>query len=148
MPHSAIAVISSVVGVSFLTPVLAGSMIQIPGGTYQETCQNIRVDGYQLRADCKRLHSGVKSTSIDLRGCQGEIENWDGRLSCVGKGSHGEALSEIPNGTYRETCMNIMTSNGLLKARCRAINGAWKNSTIRLDRCRKYGNKNGALVCE
>ncbi len=136
--------------VDFCLPsmVSADSMLQIPGGTYQQTCKNVRVDGYQLRASCKRLHKGWQSTSVDLRGCQGEIENWDGKLACTGNDAQGQRLSEVPKGSYRKSCTSIIRSNGMLKAQCKTISGIWQGASVPLDRCKIFMNKNGSLECE
>jgi hypothetical protein len=54
-----------------------------PRGSYVDTCTNIRMDGYTLRATCQRRDGGWRWTSLeDAYGCDGHISNWDGRLVC------------------------------------------------------------------
>ena len=126
----------------------AASMIPMPSGSYQQTCRSISLDGYLLSAVCRRLHSGWKSTSVDTRGCTGEIENWDGRLSCADLSDRGSVLEDIPNGSYTQSCTRISTNKGMLSAQCRSISGVWKRTSIVRNQCQNFSNKDGQLVCE
>ena len=125
----------------------AESMLQVPRGTYRETCNKVKVQGYRLKASCLSLPQ-LKSTSVDLRGCQGEIINLDGRLACTGKNVHSELSNAFPDGSYRRSCANIILGKVMLKAWCRSSNGIWRDAAIAIDQCEKLGNNNGKLVCE
>jgi hypothetical protein len=54
-----------------------------PGGPYRDTCTNIRMDGYTLRATCQRRDGSWKWTWLeDAYDCGGRIQNWNGNLAC------------------------------------------------------------------
>jgi hypothetical protein len=55
-----------------------------PRGSYRDTCENIRMDGYTLRATCQRRDGSWRWTSLDnAYDCEGRIANFDGRLTCT-----------------------------------------------------------------
>jgi hypothetical protein len=56
----------------------------IPRGTYATSCDEIRVDGNTLRAQCKSRTGRVVSATLDLKLCPtgAEIINNDGQLLC------------------------------------------------------------------
>ena len=54
----------------------------IPYGSYSQTCQNIQVDGYTLRARCEKKNGHWRDTSLNnFSGCR-DIENDNGKLKC------------------------------------------------------------------
>src|ERR1700682_814327 len=54
----------------------------IPSGSYQQSCQNVRMRGDMLVARCNGPQ-GLVGTSIDPRSCRGgDIVNRDGQLAC------------------------------------------------------------------
>ena len=66
----------------------------IPGGSYQQSCTNIRVRGDRLSAVCNGSQGNSTRSTISLSQCQGsDIANVNGQLSCSGNGSYG-------NGNY------------------------------------------------
>ena len=55
----------------------------IPPGDYRETCNNIRVSGNRLDANCQKKDGGWRSTSLtDYQRCGNLISNVDGNLRC------------------------------------------------------------------
>src|SRR5215470_2433376 len=54
----------------------------IPSGSYKQTCRDIRNNGYRLEATCQSQGGDWRTTSLDYRGCGGEIVNDDGNLRC------------------------------------------------------------------
>ncbi|HJW39947.1 MAG TPA: CVNH domain-containing protein [Rhizomicrobium sp.] len=55
-----------------------------PAGSYRGTCDDIRMDGYTLRATCERRDGAWRWTSLDnAYDCDGRIANFDGRLVCT-----------------------------------------------------------------
>ncbi len=55
-----------------------------PRGSYLETCRNVRMDGYLLRATCQKRDGSWRWTSLDEAfDCDGRIANFDGRLVCT-----------------------------------------------------------------
>jgi len=57
---------------------------QIPGGSYTQTCQNIRVSGNTLYATCQMMNSSEwRDTALaNFDQCVGEITNVNGELQC------------------------------------------------------------------
>lgn len=58
---------------------------RIPPGSYQLTCENIRIncDGSYMTARCKTRSGNSSDTSLsDPSGCHGDIANIDGDLQC------------------------------------------------------------------
>jgi hypothetical protein len=55
----------------------------IPPGDYSQTCNNIRVNGNRLDANCQKQDGGWRTTSLDnYQRCGDQISNVDGRLRC------------------------------------------------------------------
>lgn len=54
-----------------------------PGGSYTQSCQNIRTSGNTLEANCSSSNGDWKRASLqDFNLCNGEIVNDNGRLRC------------------------------------------------------------------
>lgn len=61
----------------------SGRPDQLPGGSYQRSCQNADVVQGRLYAECSDRSRRLRWSSIPLRRCAGyPIENRDGLLSC------------------------------------------------------------------
>jgi hypothetical protein len=59
----------------------------IPSGSYQQSCTNIRVRGNVLTAACTAPQGGRVRSSIDLSSCRrGDIANSNGQLTCNSNG--------------------------------------------------------------
>ena len=72
----AAAVVSAALAV---TPALA----QVPGGSYLESCGNLRGSGDRLIANCRREDGSWRQTVLyDVGSCRGDISNQNGRLAC------------------------------------------------------------------
>src|SRR5215472_13039268 len=54
----------------------------LPRGDYKLTCQNMRMDGSTLVANCQKRDGGWRSTSVDNAYQCRNIVNDDGRLVC------------------------------------------------------------------
>ena len=55
-----------------------------PRGSYRDSCEDVRMDGYTLRATCQRRDGSWRWTSLDgAYDCDGRIANFDGRLVCT-----------------------------------------------------------------
>jgi hypothetical protein len=55
----------------------------LPGGSYQQSCTNQRMNGSVLSASCTAANGSLVNSSIDLRRCQSrDIANRNGYLSC------------------------------------------------------------------
>jgi hypothetical protein len=66
------------------TPVASAQV----GGSYQDSCENIRQRGPYLVAECRTVNGDYMRSSIDVRGCRGGVSNSNGRLTC-GRGGYG-----------------------------------------------------------
>ena len=117
----------------------------IPAGSYTESCRDMRVDRdrRRLEAECLGRDGRWRDTSLDLRDCDRGIMNSDGRLVCPRQ----EAL-RLPAGSYQESCRDFSVDQRRLGARCRRLNGEWRDTEIDLSRCKRpIRNDDGRLVC-
>lgn len=62
--------------------------IDLPRGNWRSSCQNYRVYGSTLYAECRTRYGRYVQSSIDFRKCGREVSNDDGRLVC-GYGDNG-----------------------------------------------------------
>ncbi len=58
------------------------------------------------------------------------------------------AAAQLPDGSWRDSCRNGRVSYGVLFAECRRSNGKYRDTTARIENCRRFGNQDGHLVCE
>jgi hypothetical protein len=54
----------------------------VPGGSYTQTCQDIRVSGNTLKANCQKTNGRYSKTSLDNFNQCSEISNNNGKLRC------------------------------------------------------------------
>ena len=123
----------------------------LPYGSYQQTCRNMRANGYRLDATCQKRNGDWRNTSLDYRYCRGSIVNDDGHLRCVNEGySDRWRGGGVPPGSYQQTCRNIRVDGNRLTATCQKRNGGWHDSTLKnFNYCRgRIENDNGHLRCE
>src|ERR1700757_4897635 len=64
-----------------------------PGGSYVESCREIRTFGDTVSAVCRRMDGSWQQTEV--RGCRGGIANMNGHLTCGG-GHEGYGSSYGP----------------------------------------------------
>jgi hypothetical protein len=56
---------------------------QAPGGSYLQSCTNVRGGGDGLFAECRRMDGSWARTALrDVNSCIGDIGNQDGQLTC------------------------------------------------------------------
>ncbi len=125
------------------------SAVEIPSGSYRETCESIVMQGNSLTARCQDIGGNWRQTTLDMGRCPGgPVANNDGNLVC-GPGGYGIGRS-LPRGSWRASCRNAYKSGGSLYAECDNGSGGWHNSTLDLDDCptRLVGNSRGNLYCE
>lgn len=60
----------------------------MPGGDWRSTCRNERIYGSTLYAQCRDRYGYWRETTLDLRDCDDDVRNQDGRLVC-GAGAYG-----------------------------------------------------------
>ena len=117
--------------VALLALVFAGTAAraqQIPGGSYQQTCRDIRANGNTLSAECMDANRNWRRSELrDYNRCRGEIQNLNGQLQCTGGyGNNGRGngrwerdrdnnndrdwdwdrdhRNRVPRGNYVQTC--------------------------------------------
>lgn len=66
-----------------------GGWGQIPSGSYQQTCRDIRANGSQLTASCQDNRGRWNYSSLNFRDCRDDIMNDNGRLACRWGGGGG-----------------------------------------------------------
>jgi hypothetical protein len=123
----------------------------IPQGSYQQTCNNISVNGDTLVANCQDTSGNWHSTSLPaFQNCTSGINNDNGTLRCVVSGYSAPATTGAgPAGSYLQSCENVQVKGDDLHARCRTENGDMRDA--KLDDYRKCTgdivNENGHLHC-
>ena len=145
-----------------------------PGGSYVQTCRDIRTHGNTLEADCQTGNGQWNRTSLrNYNSCNGGIENDGGTLRCSGNGGYyngnrdrdgdrdrdrdrdrqgnyqgGYSENGGPNGSYVQTCQDVRVSGNTLKANCRKGDGHFKQSSLsNFSQCNDIVNENGNLRC-
>ena len=54
----------------------------VPGGSYLQSCTNVRMHGDRLVAECRRADGSWDRSSLHVGGCSGGIANTNGQLTC------------------------------------------------------------------
>ena len=60
-----------------------------PGGSYVESCRDIRTAGDTVSAVCRRMDGSWERTQVS--GCRGPIANANGHLTCGGREGYGSS---------------------------------------------------------
>ena len=134
----------------------------LPGGSYTQSCQDVRAHGDDLEARCPTSNGEWKDTKLDdYNKCRGEIVNDNGKLRCVTgvyggpgapvgayQGGYGLPAGAF-SGPYTQNCKDIKSHGDDLEARCKTVNGDWNHT--KLDDYRKCKgqivNEDGNLKC-
>jgi hypothetical protein len=115
----------------------------VPAGSYQQTCQDARMQGGRLTGSCRDRGGAFRHTELrDPAQCIGDIFNDDGALTC----SRG---SRPPAGTYARSCEQAFVDGPNLRANCRNRGGGVAATTL-LDFGHCVGdisNDDGVLRC-
>ena len=161
-----LAILAAFMLAAFLTCAAQG-----PGGSYQQSCRDIRVSGSTLKAKCQSTGGGWHDSELaNYQNCGSDIQNVNGKLQCTmrqdrvdndndrddndndrdhDRGRHRGWNKGAPSGAYTQTCQNIHVSGNTLTADCRKKNGHMHNSSLRNYRnCRDIENDDGKLRCE
>jgi hypothetical protein len=130
-----------------------------PGGSYQNSCVNVRMHGNAISARCTAPNGQYVHSRLALP-CYGDIANNNGYLRCNGGGGGyrpgfrpphpGPGYGYLPPGSYQGSCRNAYANGPMLTAECTATNGAWIRSSLEVNRCRPgtdIANVNGRLNC-
>src|SRR5258707_2295619 len=83
----------------------------IPQGSYQQTCNNVAVNGNVLTANCQDSHSNwINAQLPDVQRCTGDITNDNGALRCATSGygtPAGYQTGNVPNGSLLHALQGI-----------------------------------------
>lgn len=122
----------------------------VPSGTYQQSCKDIRVNGDTLQARCEDNSRHWRTTELsDFYQCSGDITNVNGTLTCDrSQSNYGQ--TGVPAGSYQQSCRDIRRRGNRLEARCEDGNRNWNSTSLdNVDRCTSdITNVNGTLQCE
>lgn len=91
---------------------------KVPQGSYLQTCEGAKMEGYTLHATCTAMDGSAMSTSLDqANGCTGDVGNVNGILVCTGA-----------VGSFFRTCREVRIEGNTLYGTCQMGNGAWRES--------------------
>jgi hypothetical protein len=133
-----------------------GYQAGVPNGSYTQSCQDVHIDGDDLKARCQTSDGNWHNAKLDdYQKCRGDVVNDNGKLRCVnGAFTPGYAGGYrgpvgVVGTPYTQTCKDIKSHGDELEARCKNNNGDWQNTSIH-DYRKCHGqivNQDGALRC-
>lgn len=141
-------------------PPLVAQQPMVPGGSYLDTCKNVRFDAAtnRLDADCEAtprgtwegeaVHSGDPFYITDC--IPNSIFNANGDLYCYAGKPWGKGRV-IPQGSYLASCAHSRVVNNVLMAKCDDSSDDAHSADLNLNECRWGGdisNNHGSLTCE
>jgi hypothetical protein len=124
----------------------------IPQGSYQQTCNNVAVNGNVLTANCQDSRGNwINAQLPDVQRCGSDITNDNGVLHCASSsyGRGGYQAGNGPSGSYTQSCQDIHVGGDDLHARCQTRDGSWHETKLDdYNKCRgDILNDNGNLKC-
>lgn len=149
-------------------------VVELPRGSYQNSCQDASVAGIYLSAACQMSGGGMNFTSIPYRDCRGDIFNANGDLGCDGMDVRvapliqpavapveppldetGEPIvnarrqQALPGGSWSDSCRGATVSGDILAAECLDGQGNWVPTALPVSSCNgaEIVNQNGQLSC-
>ena len=63
-----------------------------PTGSFSQSCRNVQVQGSNVTAECRNIHSQYPKSTINFTACRGDLSNQNGVLTCPG------ATASVPAG--------------------------------------------------
>src|SRR5215469_10888734 len=135
---------------SLATPAMAQG---IPTGSYQQTCNNVSVNGAVLVANCQDRNGTWRSAQLPgFQNCNADIMNDNGNLRCASGGyNYGPGSQPVngPGGSYAQSCRDVNVSGDDLHATCQTRDGNWHSTKLDdFNKCRgDIMNDNGTLRC-
>lgn len=119
----------------------------IPQGSYQGSCKQINWNGISLSAECKNTTGEYLSTSLSTLSCTtgGTVSNNHGHLEC------DQLSSNLPQGSYLQSCKYISFNGENLSATCSNTVGYPIKSTLGIGACddgSTISNVHGHLSCD
>ncbi len=121
----ALGVLISMIGYSLERTVMAVILpLQVPQGSYTQSCRNIKVSNDTLTASCQNIGGGWVNTSLEnFSYCSGGINNDNGKLQCARKST------PVPAGSYKSSCRDSYVKDGTLYSIC-DYSAGWKNTYL------------------
>lgn len=113
-----------------------------PTGPYTASCQDIRMKGTTLHANCQTAEGKMTPATLpNAARCSDGVINLNGVLSCQS--------GTIPPGSYLSTCSDPRVQGTTLRANCKDDKGKDAGTELRnANQCvGDIVNKNGALRC-
>jgi len=114
----------------------------IPGGSYLETTQKVRV---VLTCQAQKRDGSWVHTALEINDLAGGLVNLNGQL--MPEHDPEPQKGYVPSGSYKESCKDI---NVTLHGYCRKIDGSWDWSSLDITHYETYPgqivNDNGELV--
>ena len=118
----------------------------VPSGSYQSSCDTIRIVDGVLMANCRSADQSMRATSLaNPFACPNGVSNADGHLAC-GDAQRPRAL---PTGSYTNSCSNARVVDGVLFATCTRSDQSTRESSLPRPFACAGGidNTDGRLTC-
>lgn len=142
-------------------PAVAQYRGNLPGGSWQGSCQRGYVRGNMLIASCRADNGSYQRTRFNLTSCPGgQLGNSNGRLFCESSNRGGRSYGHrgnryrggyagLPAGSWQGSCNNARMNGSVLTASCSTGHG-YRTTSLNVQQCRSrsVGNNNGTLFCE
>jgi hypothetical protein len=151
--------LAAVMLLCFAPPVVAQQPM-VPGGSYLDTCKNVRFDPAtnRLDADCEATPRGTWEGEAVRSGdpfyvtdcLPNSIFNANGDLYCYTSKPWGKGRV-VPQGSYLASCAHSRVVNNVLMARCDDSSDEAHSADLNLNECSWGGdisNNHGSLTCE
>ena len=131
----------------------------LPAGNWRQYCTNARMDGNELKAQCRRSNGSFDYVEANISACGGMVSYSvpQTKLYCANQGGFGNqgnygnqgGYGSMPPGSWSQSCTNATMQGLVLRAQCRNNFGQFSNAQIDTSRC--FGgvwNNNGQLNCQ
>jgi hypothetical protein len=116
---------------------------RMPSGSYARTCEDERMIGSVLTAECKDQNGITIRTRLYVGNCAGDITNVFGELVCQSR--------RLPGGSYTRSCNACRTDGSALQCTCRDTKAQPIRTTLDLSSCQwrtDIYNRDGHLQCD
>ena len=122
-----------------------------PAGSWARTCRDAEMNGDVLSASCDDGRSRWRPASLDVSNCDRPVQNQNGVLICEAPEPwQPQPQPQIPEGSYADSCRNVVVSGPRLYADCLTEQGYYAPAALDMRRCNgdDIWNDDGVLVCD
>jgi hypothetical protein len=123
----------------------------MPRGSWKQSCIFIDMAGSTLLAECKKIDGSLVESSLNMKTCarRSTVSNMDGVLTCD-KGTKASTETQLPKGSWSESCTNGRMEGSVLLARCRTKSGQMRSASLNVAECKQSSvwNNDGWLSCD